>query len=562
MDMNAKRKPQNRPPKLVAGKEGKSEENNVMPINLSDKRDNESQDISVLSNLVEKLMKEIEFLRKENSILKKEDNPKRKAIASECKSEESSDKPIPTIKTQDIVKKTYEISHYLSLGKIVGTGSDSGGLYLFDIDKIGEYVSVKSNYVFVCHASSELWHYRLGHPTDQVMSILGKKLGFSKKDHISPCDICHKAKQTRERFPLSDHKSKFVGDIIHCDVWGPYRVVNKDGYKFFLTLVDDFSRAVWVYLLKSKTEIKASNETSNGSDKNNKHVNGLCDYEENNLNFFDVQSPERSNDKEGDSSNVEGNTWVTSDDYDITVEDEGPSSVLETSPVLRRSTRQRVLPSKFNDYVSTEPKTFHKASQNAKWIEVMTLEMEALHRNNTHVLADLPPGRKAIGCKSNWKIKYKSSGEIDRYKARLVAKGFSQREGIDYEETFNPVVKMVTIRCLIALFVQNNWPLYQLDMNNAFLYGDLNEEVYIELPPGYYDKNETKVCKLVKSLYGLKQAPTQWNEKLTTALIENDFVQSKNDYSLYVKSKDGLFIAILVYVDDIVIKAVKLASLH
>ncbi|GJW64685.1 hypothetical protein Tco_0116569 [Tanacetum coccineum] len=82
-----------------------------MQITCLDKRDNESQDISVLSNLVEKLMKEIEFLRKENSILKKEDNPKRKAIASECKSEESSDKPIPTIKTQDIVKKTYEISH-------------------------------------------------------------------------------------------------------------------------------------------------------------------------------------------------------------------------------------------------------------------------------------------------------------------------------------------------------------------------------------------------------------------------------------------------------------------
>ncbi|GJR77273.1 ribonuclease H-like domain-containing protein [Tanacetum coccineum] len=122
----------------------------------------------------------------------------------------------------------------------------------------------------------------------------------------------------------------------------------------------------------------------------------------------------------------------------------------------------------------------------------MNLEIEALHRNNTYILADLPPGRKAIGCMWIWKIKYKSSGEIDRYKARLVAKGFSQREGIEYEETFSPVVKMVTVRCLIALSVQNNRPLYQLDVNNAFLYGDLKEEVYMELPLGYYDKNETK----------------------------------------------------------------------
>ncbi|GKB85257.1 putative RNA-directed DNA polymerase [Tanacetum coccineum] len=142
----------------------------------------------------------------------------------------------------------------LNLEKIVGTGSEFGGLYLFD-DKIGKNVDVNCNSVFVCHASCELWHCRLGHPADPVMTILGKHLGFSKTNHLSPCDICHKAKQVREPFPLSDHKTTSVGDIIHCDVWGPYRVTSKDGYKFFLTLVDDFSRAVWVYMLKSKTEV-------------------------------------------------------------------------------------------------------------------------------------------------------------------------------------------------------------------------------------------------------------------------------------------------------------------
>ncbi|GJR57865.1 ribonuclease H-like domain-containing protein [Tanacetum coccineum] len=212
----------------------------------------------------------------------------------------------------------------------------------------------------------------------------------------------------------------------------------------------------------------------------------------NSLNFFDVQRPKRPYDEEGDYSNVEGSF-----------------NVLETSPIPRRSTRKRVMPSKFNDFI---------VSINVKY---------GLEKNNTYLLVGLPPGIKVIGCKWNWKVKYKSSGEIYRYKARLMAKGYSQREGIDYEETFSHVVKMVTVRCLIALHVQNNWPLYQLDVNNAFLYGDLNEEVYMELPPRYYDKNETKVCKLIKSLYGLKQAPRQWNKKLTTALVDNDLCKAK-----------------------------------
>nr|GEV76025.1 hypothetical protein [Tanacetum cinerariifolium] len=116
-------------------------------------------------------------------------------------------------------------------------------------------------------------------------------------------------------------------------------------------------------------------------------------------------------------------------------------------------------------------------------------------------LVELPKGGKAIGSKWVWKIKYKSNGNVERYKARLVAKGFNQRERIDFDETFTHVVKIITVRCLINLVVQNGWTLYQMDVNNAFLYGDLNETVYMSLPPGYFPKDETKVCKLNKSLY-------------------------------------------------------------
>nr|GEZ27963.1 putative reverse transcriptase, RNA-dependent DNA polymerase, Gag-polypeptide of LTR copia-type [Tanacetum cinerariifolium] len=167
-----------------------------------------------------------------------------------------------------------------------------------------------------------------------------------------------------------------------------------------------------------------------------------------------------------------------------------------------------------------KPNTFHGACKNKEWIVSMNNEMEALNRNETWEITQLPPGRKPIGCKWIYKIKYKSNGDIERYKARLVAKGYNQREGVDYAETFSLVVKIVTVRCLINIAVNNGWPLFQLDVNNAFLNGNLTEEVYMTLPPGYFSVNDQRVCKLKKSLYGLKQAPRKWNEKLCQTLIK------------------------------------------
>ncbi|GJX00015.1 ribonuclease H-like domain-containing protein [Tanacetum coccineum] len=112
---------------------------------------------------------------------------------------------------------------------------------------------------------------------------------------------------------------------------------------------------------------------------------------------------------------------------------------------------------------------------------------------------------------------------------------------------------MVSAKCLLNLVVQNDWSIFQLDVNNAFLYGELVETINMKLLDGYIPANDNRVCKLKKSLYKLKQAHKQWNAKLITALIENDFSQSKYDYFLYTKYNKGVFIALLVYVDDIII---------
>ncbi|KAJ0909446.1 putative RNA-directed DNA polymerase [Helianthus annuus] len=682
-------------------------------------------------------------------------------------------------------------------GRILVTGKQDNGLYF--VNKNGNSV----NLCFNSMNNSNLWHSRLGHPADQVLSILKDEIGVTDV-FKHPCEICHRAKQTRVPFPLSEHKTKNVGDIVHLDVWGPYKVTSRDGFKYFLTIVDDYSRAVWCYLLKNKMEVFENIEnfyelvltqfkkkikifrSDNGTEfVNNKmdifcktkgilhqtscaytpQQNGLVErkhrhllnlarsllfqsgvplsfwadcvltalyivnrlpssvllgkspYERmfgfkpslshlrvfgclcfstvlndidkfsfnsekcvligysnvkkgyklwsldnkkefysrdvkfyetvfpykssqlanqdisvsedvNLLNFFDnvetlTINSLSPNDEEGNNDSHE----VTGDDQQpfpstsatpADVEQHCSSSGVESSSSagsgraedtrtsndennlsegtrssVRRSNRNSVLPKRLEDFVlnsktkysldkvvkysclsmenlcftttlnkTTEPTCYEEAANDPRWVEAMNKEMEALFRNNTWTLADLPQGRKAIGCKWVYRVKYKSNGEIERFKARLVAKGFNQREGLDFGETFSPVVKMVTIRSVITLAVHFKWPLYQLDVDNAFLHGSITEDVYMKLPQGYYSKSETKVCKLIKSLYGLKQAPRKWNERLTDVLLKSGFIQSKCDHSLFIMNKKDVTVFLLVYVDDIVLTGNSIAEIE
>ena len=175
--------------------------------------------------------------------------------------------------------------------------------------------------------------------------------------------------------------------------------------------------------------------------------------------------------------------------------------------------------------------------------------------NKTGDLVPLPIGKKAIGCRWVYKVKFQANGQVERYKARLVAKGYAQTYGIDYDETFNPVTKMTIVRIVIALATMKGWNLWQMDVKNAFLNGSLQEKVYMHQPQGFkHEKYPHYVCKLKKALYGLKQAAHAWCKKRLSKLLKQiGFEQSKANYSLYVLYTDKGSVLIVIYVDDVIV---------
>jgi hypothetical protein len=184
----------------------------------------------------------------------------------------------------------------------------------------------------------------------------------------------------------------------------------------------------------------------------------------------------------------------------------------------------------------------------------MVEEFSALSQINTWILVPRPPSKNIVGGKWIFKTKHRPDGSFEKYKARLVARGFTQRHGIDYDDTFSPVVKPSTIRMVLSIAVSRGWALHQVDVSNACLHGFLSEDVYMQQPPGFDDpRYPSHACKLQHSLYGLKQSPRAWYARLSDRLAQLGFVPSKADMSLFVFHHDGVQVFMLVYVDDIVI---------
>ncbi|MGH7240582.1 MAG: reverse transcriptase domain-containing protein, partial [Candidatus Saccharimonadales bacterium] len=212
-----------------------------------------------------------------------------------------------------------------------------------------------------------------------------------------------------------------------------------------------------------------------------------------------------------------------------------------------------------------EPTTYAEAMARPdakQWEQAAQEEYRSIQSAGTWTLVPLPPGRKAIGSKWVFKIKHNAAGSVERKKARLCAKGYSQKPGVDYHETFAPVARFSSIRVLLALAAVFDWEIHQMDVQTAFLNGDLTEDIYMTQPEGFVVKGkETLVCKLSKSLYGLKQASRAWNQKMDQCLLGMKFSSFYADPCVYVFRHGNVIMLVAMYVDDLLLLSNSLSRL-
>ena len=202
------------------------------------------------------------------------------------------------------------------------------------------------------------------------------------------------------------------------------------------------------------------------------------------------------------------------------------------------SNETNLLCSEFSFLLTEEPSSYSSVVKQEVWREAMEEEISAILKNKTWTVVKPQGNIRTIGVRWVFRVKKDSEGRILRHKARLVVKGYAQREGIDFGEIFSPVARMEFIQILIAIDAQEEWELHHLDVNTAFLNGEIKEDIYISQPEGFEIKGkEDHILKLRKALYGLKQAPRAWNSKLNEVLVKKGFVRSKNNYAIYYEKE-------------------------
>ncbi|XP_018403755.1 PREDICTED: retrovirus-related Pol polyprotein from transposon TNT 1-94 [Cyphomyrmex costatus] len=358
--------------------------------------------------------------------------------------------------------------------------------------------------------------------------------------------MAHIPKQLRKKWDAKSSEYIFVGyyeDSKAYRLWDPeHRSIVK-------------ARDV-IFLENTKTTV--SPDPTKKEDSSQKELVPLIDLEDN----AHIEQEDPANEEEDTEENQEI-VRVSSEESESDDSDYVDSLESLQEQTLRRSNRVPK-PKNFSDFIvykavviSDDPETVKEATKRPDrklWIEAMQREYDSLLENKTWDLVDLPPSKTALTSKWIFKIKRNANGEIERHKARLVIRGCSQKRGIDYEETYSPVVRYGTIRVLFALAAKYDLDVDHIDAVTAFLHGDLTEEIYMRQPEGFVMKGkEAKVCRLHKAMYGLKQGSRAWNQRLNTIIQQIGFTQSKTDQYVYIYTKEDKKIIIAVYVDDLLI---------
>ncbi|XP_074347144.1 uncharacterized protein LOC141685973 [Apium graveolens] len=450
------------------------------------------------------------------------------------------------VKLKGTIVLTSELTLYVvlldcTMKKTLGIGKLQGSLFKLLLPTSSQFTSLFPQVSAHCNAAhldtSKLWHSRLGHIHFPVMEKISSI--------ATQVETCHKFVST---------------DVAFYENIFPYTTsvsITSTMFPSDSSFIDDL--VLSNIPSSAHTELEHQHSPSISHDSHHSHDN----------------SPSANShlDNSHDSDNTDH----------ISSSDSGSATVLPIPEQSSRPIRVKQLPVKFSDYtglpiilnktcattvtyplhivdfvqgftptyqafvanstVIPEPLFYSQAIKDSNWCKAMQLELNALEANNTWQITSLPPGKKAVGCKWIYKVKYKSDGTLERYKARLVAQGFTQTAGVDYFQTFAPVAKMATVRLL--------------DITNAFLNGDLHEEVYMRLPPGvpipasFVGTNP--VYKLIKSIYGLRQSPREWFDKFSDVVIQFGFTQSKGDTSMFYLHSVTSVTVLMVYIDDIIL---------
>ncbi|RVW12197.1 Retrovirus-related Pol polyprotein from transposon RE1 [Vitis vinifera] len=412
--------------------------------------------------------------------------------------------------------------------KVLAQGKLENGLYRFPVLN-------SKKVAFVGHASA-----------DTVTQIMQSCNGSFEKNQNTVCSTvcssCQLAKSHRLPTHLSLSCASKPLELVHTDLWGPASVKSTSGARYFILFLNDYSQYTCLIMVAS------SDPSRRFFSKQAFFIGFLCPY--NSAQNGRVERKHRHVVETGLALLAHASLPMEFWQY-----------AFQTATFLinRMPSKPHIFTfflsftSEASDSIS-EPYTLKQALKDPNWIQAMDLEIAALHRNQTWDLVEQPSEVNLIGCKWVYKLKHKPDGSIERYKAQLVAKGYNQTHGLDYFETFSPVVKAATIRIILTMALSFQWEIRQLDVHNAFLNGELEEQVYMSQPPGYLDTTfPTKVCRLKKALYGLKQAPRAWFQRLSSALIQWGFSNSRTDSSMFLHFGESTTLIVLVYVDDIII---------